>query len=103
MLLETAAERKTIPKTMWHRSRHTAGGAGGTQMLSAILGGAMGPSAAGVLHDLTGSYAPAFWISIGLNVMSAVAIFRAARPWRANNTADGTSADTNPTIRATET
>ena len=26
----------------------------------------------------TGSYAPALWISIGLNVMSAVAIFRAA-------------------------
>ena len=50
----------------------------GTVMLSAILGGAMGPWVAGALHDLTGSYAPAFWISIGLNVMSAIAIFRAA-------------------------
>ena len=49
-----------------------------TVMLSAILGGAMGPWVAGALHDLTGSYAPAFWISIGLNVMSAIAIFRAA-------------------------
>jgi MFS family permease len=50
----------------------------GTVMLSAILGGAMGPWVAGALHDLTGSYAPAFWISIGLNVMSGIAIFRAA-------------------------
>jgi MFS family permease len=50
----------------------------GTVMLSAILGGATGPWVAGVLHDLTGSYAPAFWICIGLNVVSAVAIFRAA-------------------------
>ncbi len=50
----------------------------GTVMLSAILGGAAGPWVAGVLHDLTGGYAPAFWISIALNLMSAVAIFRAA-------------------------
>ncbi|HLZ29590.1 MAG TPA: DNA methyltransferase [Chloroflexota bacterium] len=38
VLMETSASRRTIPKTMWHRGRHTAGGAGGTQMLSAILG-----------------------------------------------------------------
>jgi len=50
----------------------------GTVMLSAILGGAAGPWVAGVLHDLTGSYSPAFWVSIGLSAMSAVAIFRAA-------------------------
>ena len=50
----------------------------GTVMLSAILGGAAGPWVAGVVHDLTGGYAPAFWISIALNLMSAVAIFRAA-------------------------
>jgi MFS family permease len=50
----------------------------GTVMLSAILGGATGPWVAGVLHDLTGSYTPAFWICIGLNVISALAIFRAA-------------------------
>jgi hypothetical protein len=30
------------------------------------------------VHDLTGSYAPAFWIAIGLNLMSAAAIWRAA-------------------------
>jgi sugar phosphate permease len=50
----------------------------GTVMLSAILGGATGPWAAGVLHDVTGSYTPAFWICIALNVISALAIFRAA-------------------------
>ena len=50
----------------------------GTVMLSAILGGAAGPWVAGVLHDVTGSYAPAFWICIALNAVSAVAIFRAS-------------------------
>ncbi|MBV8778351.1 MAG: MFS transporter, partial [Alphaproteobacteria bacterium] len=50
----------------------------GTVMLAAILGGAAGPWAAGLAHDLTGSYAPAFWICIGLNIVSAAAIFRAA-------------------------
>ena len=47
-------------------------------MLSAILGGAAGPFAAGLLHDLTGSYTPVFWIAIAGNVLSAAAIFRAA-------------------------
>ena len=50
----------------------------GTVMLSAILGGAAGPWVAGVLHDATGSYSPTFWIAIALNVMSAIAIFRAS-------------------------
>jgi MFS family permease len=50
----------------------------GTVMLSAILGGAAGPWVAGVLHDLTGSYATAFWMCVGLNAISAIAIFRAA-------------------------
>jgi MFS family permease len=50
----------------------------GTVMLSAILGGAAGPWVAGVLHDATGSYTPTFWIAIALNVMSAIAIFRAS-------------------------
>jgi MFS family permease len=50
----------------------------GMVMLAAILGGAAGPWVAGVLHDLTGSYAPVFWISIGGNVLSAAAIWRAA-------------------------
>ena len=57
--------------------RH-AGGIFGMVMLSGILGGAAGPWFTGLLHDLTGSYAPAFWISIGLNVMSMLAIWRAA-------------------------
>ncbi len=57
--------------------RH-AGGIFGMVMLSGILGGAAGPWAAGFLHDLTGSYAPAFWISLVFNVVSAVAIWRAA-------------------------
>ena len=47
-------------------------------MFAGILGGAAGPWLAGVLHDLTASYAPALWICIGLNVMSAAAIWRAA-------------------------
>src|SRR6185312_1936516 len=42
----------------------------GTVMLSAILGGAAGPWAAGVIHDLTGSYAIAFWVSIACNIAS---------------------------------
>ena len=50
----------------------------GVVMLSAILGGAAGPWVAGVVHDLTGSYAPAFWMSIAGNLLSAVAIWRAA-------------------------
>lgn len=33
-----AAERRTTAKTIWYRGRHTAGGAGGTQALAALLG-----------------------------------------------------------------
>jgi MFS family permease len=54
-----------------------AGSIFGTVMLSAIAGGAAGPWVAGVLHDATGSYAPAFWICIALSGISAIAIFRA--------------------------
>jgi MFS family permease len=43
----------------------------GTVMLSAVLGGAAGPWVAGALHDSVGSYAPAFWICIGLSSSSA--------------------------------
>src|SRR6266480_2209854 len=49
----------------------------GTVMLAAILGGAAGPWVAGVLHDYTGSYSPAFWTSIGWSVVSAGAIWLA--------------------------
>jgi MFS family permease len=57
--------------------KHT-GAIFGTVMLAAILGGAVGPWLAGFLHDITGSYAAAFWIAIGCNAMSAAAIWRAA-------------------------
>jgi MFS family permease len=57
--------------------RH-AGGIFGMLMLSGIVGGAAGPWAAGVAHDVTGSYAPAFWIAIAGNALSALAIWRAA-------------------------
>lgn len=50
----------------------------GVVMLSGIFGGAAGPWVAGLLHDLVGSYAPTFWICLGLNVVSAAAIWRAA-------------------------
>jgi MFS family permease len=50
----------------------------GTLMLAAIAGGALGPWIARVLYDATGSYAPAFWVAIGLSAGSALAIWRAA-------------------------
>ena len=50
----------------------------GVVMLSGIVGGAAGPWVAGTLHDLVGSYAPTFWMCIGLNIVSAAAIWRAA-------------------------
>jgi MFS family permease len=50
----------------------------GMVMLAAILGGAAGPWAAGVLHDMTSGYVSAFWICAGLNIVSMVAIWRAA-------------------------
>jgi MFS family permease len=52
----------------------------GTIMLSAILGGAAGPWVAGVSHDLTGSYSPAFLISVACSAFSAIAVWRAAPP-----------------------
>ena len=50
----------------------------GTLMLAAIGGGAAGPWITGLLHDHTGNYAAAFWIALGLSIVSAVAIFIAA-------------------------
>ena len=50
----------------------------GTLMLSSIAGGATGPWLTGVLYDRTGSYASAFWISIGCSAVSAIAIWLAA-------------------------
>jgi MFS family permease len=50
----------------------------GTAIVAAILGGAAGPWLAGTFHDHFGNYAPAFWISIVLSLVSATAIWRAA-------------------------
>ena len=50
----------------------------GTLMLAAIVGGAAGPLAAGMIHDITGSYTPAFVISAVLSAVSAGAIWLAA-------------------------
>jgi MFS family permease len=50
----------------------------GTLMLAAIIGGAAGPWIAGLLHDTTGSYSPAFGIAIGCSTISAGAIWLAA-------------------------
>lgn len=38
VLVETDVVRTTVPKTMWKSSRHIAGGAGGTQLLTTLLG-----------------------------------------------------------------
>ena len=50
----------------------------GTLMLASIAGGAAGPWMTGALHDVTGSYAPAFWLAIGCSALSALAIWLAA-------------------------
>ena len=50
----------------------------GTVMLGAVLGGAAGPWLAGLVHDMAGGYAAAWWISIALSVFSSGAIWLAA-------------------------
>jgi sugar phosphate permease len=50
----------------------------GTLMLAAICGGALGPWATGALYDAHKSYTLAFWICIGLSLLSALAVWRAA-------------------------
>ena len=50
----------------------------GTLMLGGICGGGAGPWLTGALHDLTGSYASAYWVAIGFCALSAVAIWRAS-------------------------
>ena len=52
----------------------------GSLMLASICGGAAGPWLTGTLYDLTGSYASAFWIAIGVSVLGAVAVWIAAPP-----------------------
>jgi MFS family permease len=50
----------------------------GTLSLTSILGGAAGPWITGALHDRTGDYVIAFWLSIGASLVSAIAIWLAA-------------------------
>lgn len=50
----------------------------GTLMLAATAGGALGSWMVGAVYDLTGRYAPAFWVAIGVSGFSAVAIWLAA-------------------------
>ena len=50
----------------------------GTVTVALIGGGAAGPFAAGVIHDATGSYRPAFLLAIGCCFVSAAAIWMAA-------------------------
>jgi len=50
----------------------------GTLSLTSIIGRAIGPWITGALHDRTGDYVLAFWLSIGASLVSAVAIWLAA-------------------------
>lgn len=50
----------------------------GTITIASILGGASGPWLTGVIHDATGSYAPAFTLAMGMCCVSAVAVWMAA-------------------------
>jgi MFS family permease len=50
----------------------------GTLMLASIGGGAAGPWLAGALHDTTGNYTIAYWMAIGCNLLSTIAIWFAA-------------------------
>jgi len=50
----------------------------GTLSLASLVGGAIGPWAAGALHDATGAYTIAFLLAMGTSVLSAVAIWLAA-------------------------
>jgi MFS family permease len=50
----------------------------GTVMVAALAGGAAGPFVTGLMHDIYGDYLLAFAISIGLSLVSALAIWIAA-------------------------
>lgn len=50
----------------------------GTLSLASGAGAGAGPWVAGALHDLTGSYAPAFWIALACSAVSALAMWLAA-------------------------
>jgi len=50
----------------------------GTLSLASSSGAALGPWAAGALHDRTGDYAAAFWLAMAAAIVSATAIWLAA-------------------------
>jgi MFS family permease len=50
----------------------------GTLSLGSGLGGALGPWATGALHDLSGSYVPAFWLAVACCATSTVTVWLAA-------------------------
>jgi len=50
----------------------------GTIMVAALAGGAAGPLITGLLHDLQGTYTPAFLLGIGVSGLSALAIWLAS-------------------------
>ena len=46
--------------------------------LASNAGAGTGPWVTGLVHDRTGSYAPAFWLAIMLSAVSIAAVWRAA-------------------------
>jgi MFS family permease len=50
----------------------------GTVMVALMAGSALGPWLTGALHDASGSYALAFWIAVGLSLLSIAAVWLAA-------------------------
>ncbi len=50
----------------------------GTIMLSGLAGGAFAPWITGVIHDVTGSYASAWWLGVAISAISAFAVWQAS-------------------------
>jgi MFS family permease len=66
----------TIPADLFH-GRHY-GKIFGTINLAATAGAGIGPWVAGVVHDRTGTYAPAFWAAMAMSAVAATAVWLAA-------------------------
>ncbi len=65
-----------IPAELFQGKRY--GTIFGTLGLGAGLGAACGPWVTGVIYDQTGSYAPAWWIALGLSLCSILCMWLAA-------------------------
>jgi MFS family permease len=69
-----------------HFGRRAFAAIGAAQGIPALAGAAIGPIAAGSIHDRAGSYVPAFAIVAGLYFVSAAAVLATPRPallgWR---------------------